>query len=136
MFRSPSGLKGETMNKNFVLRGLLVFFAVPAFAQEAPKARTFRLVDPKVGDSCTTRTTDQQFHKGELISVNKYTVTDVTPDGVVTFRLEILERGPQGTDPVGASSVMIQNAYGWVQTGIRERRFTPYVPVIGESART
>jgi hypothetical protein len=55
----PVCVLGEgTMNKRFVLRGLLVFFAAPALADDAP---TLLRVAPKVGNVCTYRITDKEW---------------------------------------------------------------------------
>jgi len=92
------------------------------------------MVVPHAGDSCTFSTTDQLYHKGDLVAVVKTTVVSVTDDGVVTSRREVLTQGPQGTEPVGTTSTSIRNSYGVLESG--NRKFSPYIPIRGESART
>jgi hypothetical protein len=61
-------------------------------------------------------------------------VTDVTTAGVTTWRREILERGPKGTEDVGTINTSISNPNGWMKVG--QRNYSPYVPVLGPSAQT
>jgi hypothetical protein len=118
------------MNKDFVSRGLFVFFAVPVCAQ----AQALHPVVPKVGDSCTYRITDRNYGSNDLIAVIKVTVTSITNDEEVTYGREFLERGPKGTVAVGTTGTSVANAFGTVRSG--SRKFSLYAPIRGESART
>jgi hypothetical protein len=119
------------MNKDFALRGLLVFalaLPIPAFAEGAA---ALHLVAPKVGNMCTYRMTDQLFHKGELIHVLKMTVESIVGDEVY-WRTEVIERGPSGPLPLGFVFKQQRNASGYTNGG--GRTYTPYSPILGKTA--
>jgi hypothetical protein len=117
------------MNKQFLLLVFTAALAIPAFSQDATM---LHLMAPKLGDVCTYRRTDQLFHKGELIQVQKMSVVSIAGDEV-TWRTEVTERGPWGSNPVGTVYYQIRNAYGYVD--VTARTYAPYSPILGESAK-